>query len=132
MFYYVSDFELKKIQRVRFWFKNFTTPRILDWKKYNALDFELKFFRPLRFWTIVCIRKITFWFILLRDNDIFCICSCFFKKHDFVLKISLRVRLWHEKTTTHQTWTWKNTTRQILKKNISHVVRFWTKNLTTC
>ncbi len=33
-----------------------------------------------------------FWFSLLRENDIFCNFRAFlFKKHDFVLKFSLRV-----------------------------------------
>ena len=39
-----SDLEIKKLHRVRFWFKSFTKRQILDWKNYNALDFELKFF----------------------------------------------------------------------------------------
>ena len=38
------------------------------------------------------IQKITFWFILLRENEFFLHFSCFFKKHDFELQISLRVR----------------------------------------
>ena len=38
-FHYVSDFELKKIQRVRFWIE----------KKYNATDLEIKSFRLVRF-----------------------------------------------------------------------------------
>ena len=50
--YKASDFDLKVLQRVRFWIE----------KKYNALDFELKFFH---------IQKITYWFNLFRENDIF-------------------------------------------------------------
>ena len=45
-----SYFETKFTQRVRFWFKSFTTRHILDWKKYNASDFELKILRRVRFW----------------------------------------------------------------------------------
>ena len=58
--HYVSDFELEKIQRVRFWIekkynasdfemKKNTTRQILNWKKYNASDFEMKKKR-VRFW----------------------------------------------------------------------------------
>ena len=55
-----ADFELKILQRVRFWnkkkqgvrflFKSFTTRQILDWKKYNASDFDLKVLQRVRFW----------------------------------------------------------------------------------
>ena len=51
----------------------------MDWKKHNALDFELKIFRHVRFWKIFRIQKITFWFILLRANDIICIYRGFLK-----------------------------------------------------
>ena len=80
---YASIFKTNISQRVRFWFKGFTMRQILDWKKYNTLDFELKIFRHVRFWKNVCIQKITFWFFLLRENEIFCIFRAFFKKHDF-------------------------------------------------
>ena len=39
-----SDFEKKILQRVRFWFKIFTTRQILNVRNYNASDFELTFF----------------------------------------------------------------------------------------
>ena len=75
----------------------------MDWKKDNALDFELKFFRHVRFWKNFRIQNAwTFWFILLRENDIFCIFGAFLKKHDFVLKFSLPVRFWLQKNTTRQ------------------------------
>ena len=100
----------------RFWIKNFTTCQILAWKKYNALDFELKLFPHVRFWKFVCIQKITFWFILLRENDIFRIFRAFLKSmilhwkfhyvldfdlkknnaSDFDFKKTQRVRLWNE------------------------------------
>ena len=96
----------EKKQRVKFWFRSFTTRQILDWKKYNALDCELKIFWHARFWKNVCIQEITFGFFLLRENDILCIFLCFFKKHVFVTKISLPVRFWIE----------KNTKRQVLKE----------------
>ena len=38
-----------------------------------------------------------------------------FKKHDFALKISLRVRFWIEKKQRVKIWIEKNTTHQILK-----------------
>ena len=53
----MSDFKIKKIQRVRFWFKSFTTRQTLDCKKYNALDFDIKFFRLVIFLKNVCIQK---------------------------------------------------------------------------
>ena len=93
-FWNLSDFELKFSQRVRFWFEVFATPQILDWQKYNALDFELEVFRDVRFWKMFASKKITFWFFLLRENDIFCIFRAFFKKHDFQLKFSVGDRFW--------------------------------------
>ena len=76
----MSDFDLKVLQRVSFWIE----------KKYNALDFELKFFRHVRCSKIFRIRKIAFWFILLRENNICCNFRAFFNKHDFDLKFSLQ------------------------------------------
>ena len=55
-----TDFELKVLQRVRFWLE----------KKYNALDFELKFLRHFKFEKVFAFEKKTFWFILLRENGI--------------------------------------------------------------
>ena len=40
----LTDFELKTLQRVRFWIKNFTTRQIFNQKIYNASDFDEKFF----------------------------------------------------------------------------------------
>ena len=104
-FYNVSIFEFKKIQRVRFWFKRFTTRQILDWKKYNALDFELKHFRHVGFWKNVCMQQITFWFFSLRENNIFCTFRAFWK-----------ASFWIENFNTCQILKWKNTTRQILNR----------------
>ena len=80
---------------------------VLDWKKLNVLDFELKKFGRVRFWKNVCIQKITFWFFLLRENDIFCIFTAFLKgkilnwkfqyKSDFDLKDLQRVGFGIEK-----------------------------------
>ena len=110
-----SDFETKFTQRVRFWFKGFTTRQILDWAKYNALDFESKIFRHVKFWKNVCIQKITFSFFLLRQNDIICIFRTFLKsiilnrKFHYVSDFEVK----------------KNTTRQILNlKKIQRVI-FW-------
>ena len=79
----------------------------MDWKKYNVLDFELKKFEGVRLWKNVCIQKITFWFILLRENDIFCIFAAFFETHNFEMKSSIRVRFRFERFTTRQIWDWK-------------------------
>ena len=108
-FHYVSDFELKKIQRVRFWIWKITTRQISNWNKYKALYFELNFFRHVRFWKNVCIQKnpVLFCEQFTPWTQHILHFSCIFKKHDFELKISLRVRFWIE----------KNTTRQILKNN---------------
>ena len=59
--------------------RKFTTRQILNWEKHYALDFESKIFRLVRFWKNVCIQKITFWFILFRENDIICIFCAFLK-----------------------------------------------------
>ena len=60
----------KILQRVRFWLKNLQFVRISIEKKYDAVDFELNFFRHVSFWKYVRVQKNTFWFILLRENDI--------------------------------------------------------------
>ena len=78
-FYNVSDLKREEKQRIIFWFEIFTTRQIMDWQKYTALGFELQFFRHVRFWKNVCIQKITFWFFLLRENDISCIFHPFLK-----------------------------------------------------
>ena len=76
----------------------------MDWEKYNALDFELKVFNKSNSEKNVCIQKITFWFILLPENDIFCIFRVLLKsmilnwKFYYVSDFELN----------------KNTTRQIL------------------
>ena len=54
-----SDFKLKTIQRVRFGIENFSTCQTLKKK--------------------VCIQKFTFWFFLLRKNDIYGIFCAFLK-----------------------------------------------------
>ena len=60
--------------------KSFTKRQVFDWKKYNALDCELKIFQHVRFWKIVCIKKIRFWFNLLRENERICIFGAFIKR----------------------------------------------------
>ena len=40
----LTDFELKILQRVRFWIKNFTTRQIFSQNIYNASDFDERFF----------------------------------------------------------------------------------------
>ena len=120
-FYNLSDFKIKTIRHVRFWFISITTLLILVWKNYNALDFESKTFQQVRFWKKLRIRKITFRFILLHENDILCIFRAFLKSmilywnilyvSDFELKKIQRVRFWN---------------------NFFGLVRFSMKNSTTC
>ena len=127
---------LKDGLKSRFWKENFTTCQILNWKKKttrqiliwkfcnasifglkkknNALEFELKIFRHVTFRKNVCLQKITSWFFLLRENDIFCIFRAFLKSmilnikfhwvSDFELKKIQRVRFLN----------WFFTMRQIL------------------
>ena len=108
----MSDFKIKKKQRVRFWFKSFTTRQILDWKK-NALDFEFNIFPHVRLWKTSRIQKITYWFTLLRENDIFYIFCAVLKsmvlnwKFNYVSEFELK----------------KNTMRQNVEQifyNVSH------------
>ena len=40
----LTDFELKILQRVRFWIKIFTTRQIFNQNIYNASDFDEKYF----------------------------------------------------------------------------------------
>ena len=128
-----SRFSKRFLQRVRFWIEKNTTRYIFDWKKYNALDFEFKVFRLVRFWDNVCIQKITFVFILLRENDIFCIFCAFSKSiilywkilyaSDFELKRKYNASDFEvEKTQRDRFW----------KKSFFRLVRFSIKNLTTC
>ena len=108
-----SDFEKKIFKTHQIWIKSFTKRQILDWKKDNALDFELKNFQDHRFWKTVCAQKITFWFNLLRENDLFYF-WCFSKEHDFELKCSKRVRFWFKSLTTRRIWDWKKYILKIL------------------
>ena len=117
-------------ESVRFWFKSYTTRQLLDWKKYYALDFELKTFRHVRFWKNVCIQKITSSFILLRENDIFCILCAFSKS---------MMLYWNFQNFSEFELKKRNASDFDLKKNASdsakkilRLVRFWIKNLTTC
>ena len=71
-FYKVSDFKRKKYNASDFDLKVYSASDF-GLKKYNASDSELKNFRHFRFGKNVCIQKITFWFNLLRENDINCI-----------------------------------------------------------
>ena len=126
----------------RLWIKNFSTCRILNLKKYNASDFGLKRIQRVRFLnesfstcqiSKLCMHsKITFWFILLRENDQFYIFCAFFEsmilnwKFHYVTDFELK----------------KKTTRQIFKQNFYissdfelkffRAVRFWNKNFTMC
>ena len=59
----LPSFELKILQRIRFWIKNFTTRQIFNENIYNASDFEEK-----------CFLKS----MILKKK--------FLKKHDFVEK----------------------------------------------
>ena len=109
----------------------------MDWKKYNVLDFELKKLGRFRFWINVCIQKNTFWFNLLREKDIFCIFSAFFKTHNFEMKISKRVRFQFERFTTRRIWDWKKYIfKVVLNASCFHCkktqhVRVSVKNYTT-
>ena len=123
-----SDFEIKISKRVRFWLKNFTKRQTLDWKKYNSLDFELKNFGHVVFWKSVCIQKTTFWFVLLRENDIFCIFGAFSKawfwnetfqnSSHFTLKVLQRVRFGIEKNTFSKSF-WARLVFLLKKHNTS-------------
>ena len=65
---------------------------MLNLKFYNALDTEYEFLQHVSFPRSVCIGKVTLWFILFREKDIFYIFCSFCKKHDFELKILQRIR----------------------------------------
>ena len=113
-FFVLSDFELNFSQRVGFWFEVSTTRqslKILNWKKYNALVFEIKIFRQVTFWKKFASKKITFWFFLLRENDLFCIFRAFLKS--MILN-----------------WSFLYVTDFQLKK--SNASDFEYKNITTC
>ena len=49
-FFVLSDFQWKFLQRVRFWNKNNTTRQILTWKFYNASDFGYKKLQHVGLW----------------------------------------------------------------------------------
>ena len=82
-FYNASDLGLKKIQRVRFWAENFSTCQILK-NVCIPKNHVLVHFTP---W-----KRHTWHF------------SCFFWKHDFELKFSLRDRFWIEKIQRVRFW----------------------------
>ena len=76
-FYYESDYELKKIKGVRFWFKKFTTRQIFYQHFKHASDFNLNIWQRVRFWVyffcslanfhafiITCHVSVMFWGIV--------------------------------------------------------------------
>ena len=120
-----ADFGLKMLHRVRFEKKKNTTRQILIWGIYNASDFGLKkndaldFESKMKSWLHSknhLLVHLTPW---KRHTLHF---SCFSKKHDFVLKITLLVRFWNE--TKYHT--------SDFEINFFRLVTFWLKNLTTC
>ena len=127
-FFQRGRFWKKNSKRVRFRLKSFTKRKVLDRKKNNVLDFELKKIGRVRFWKIVCIRKITFWFILLCENDIFCIFSALLKgkilnckfqyASDFDLKHLQRVGFGIEKKTFSKSY-WTRHVFILKKRNTS-------------
>ena len=80
-FYNASDFELKKIQRLRFWNETLSTCQIFK---------------------NICIQINDVSFLFTPWKRHFLIFSCFSKKNDFELKFSSRGRFWIEKNTMRQ------------------------------
>ena len=106
-----SDFEMKILQRVKNWFKCFTTRQILDWKKIQ-LAFEMKIFWHVRFWKMFQFKKSRFGSFCSVKTTYF----AFFvlQKHDFEVKILLCQILNWEKYNAPDFEFKKNTTRHSL------------------
>ena len=134
----MSDSELKKIQHFRFWNKIFTTSQILIWKFYSASVFGLKKIQRFKFWIKsfstsqilkICsgLKNHVFVHFTPWERHIFHFLSCF-KKHDFELKNSLRVRFWIEKKTTRQIlFEKKKYNASDFEIKIFRLVWFWNK-----
>ena len=103
-----SNFELKFLKSIKFWIE----------KNFNALCFEIKIFRHVRFWKKVCNQIITFWFILIHEDAMYCNSCAVLKStifnwkiyhvFDFVLKRKQLVRLGNMKNTSYLFSEFKN------------------------
>ena len=100
-FHNASDFDLKFLQRVRFWVK-----------KIQGVRFWIKHFSTCQILKSVCIQKKSRFGFLLRENDIFCIFRAFLKSMIlnwtflyvtvFEFKKKQRVTLWVKNISTCQ------------------------------
>ena len=89
--------------------------------KNNALDFEAEIILHSVFEKNVCNQKVTFWFVLPRENDIFCI-----------FRAWLEAWFWIEKFITSQILNWKKYNASDFEfEKLQRVVRFWVKTFTT-
>ena len=108
-----SNFELKFLKSIKFWIE----------KNFNALCFEIKIFRHVRFWKKVCNQIITFWFILIHEDAMYCNSCAVLKStifnwkiyhvFDFVLNRIQLVRLGNKRITSRVFLSLKTTKRQI-------------------
>ena len=112
IFEQASDFELKILQRVRYWITFLNMRDFLNWIFYKPSDFGLKNFHRVMFW----IKNFSSRQILNKPLQSKChVLVLFnpwkrhllhflwcFKKHNFELKLLLRVRIRIEKNTTCQ------------------------------
>ena len=97
LFEHASHFELNNSQRVRFWIE----------KKINALCFETKNFSSCQILKKCLHSKfhVLVHFYPCKRHVLHFL--CYFKKHNFELKLFLRVKIRIEKNTTRQSPKWK-------------------------
>ena len=130
-----TNFETKFLQRVSLWFKSFTTPHFLDWKKLQCVRFWIESFSTCRiFEKMFTSKKSPFgsfysmkWHILHILHF-----SCFFKKHGFQLKNPVRIRFWIEKTQRVRLRIWKKIQGVLFCIEKKQRVRFWVEKFTKC
>ena len=119
-----SDFRIKILQCVRFLFWMFYNPSVFGLKKTQGVWFWNENFSPCQI-----LKQDLVQFTPWKRH--FLHLSCFFKKHDFELKSSLRVRFLVEKITTRQFLNLKtNILRHFLNLKRIPCVTAWVKNFT--
>ena len=78
----------------------------------EASGFEWKVLKRVRFGRNTCIQKITFWSVLLRGFNYFCIFLCFYWKQDFEFKYNTMSLLQLHNFERVEVCFWKLTTCQ--------------------
>ena len=123
-FYDASDFELKFLQRVRFWRINFQRARF--WRNLKSTILKKKIFLKSTILKKICTQKITFCLILLRQMRKFCVSRAYLKS-TILKKFFLKSMILNEKVFVKSVILNKNFfVLSDFKSTFLQRARFWT------